>query len=204
VTTQRVLCTSCLVCTQSAQHSTVFSAEILDERPGYVAFSTNGDWSGESGGHRWQRVPPNEKRGRVHTSTVTVAVLAHQPDARDKLLQADVTETVTRGSGAGGQHRNTTDSAVRVRHDPTGITVFISSERSQHANRAVAWRVLSERVAFRQQTEQLSSKNRDRKLQLGSGARGDKRRTYRSQDDSVHDHVTGERTSLTKWMTGNW
>jgi peptide chain release factor 1 len=188
----------------SEQHSTVFSHRVLDERPGYVACLADGDWAGESGGHRWQRVPPNEKRGRVHTSTVTVAVLAYEVNSAFKLSSGDVTETVTRGSGAGGQHRNTTDSAVRVRHDPTGITVFMSSEKSQHANRAAAWRVLTERVAFREQTDSKNLVNRNRKLQLGSGARGDKRRTYRSQDDTVSDHITGERTSLTRWMTGNW
>jgi peptide chain release factor 1 len=203
-----------LVCTPSEQSITGFSNRdssdlvVIEERSGYIAMIASGDWSGEAGGHRWQRVPPNDKRNRVHTSTVTVAVLPYE-DLVDRVdgyvvSRAEVTETITRGSGAGGQHRNTTDSAVRLRHDPTGTTVFIGSGRSQHENRAEAWRLLQQRVGAQQQVRQHADMNHQRKVQLGSGARGDKRRTYRTQDDTVTDHVTGTRQSLKVWMRGEW
>ena len=117
-----------------------FSAEIVEERPGFVSLVIAGRGaaellSGEPGGHRWQRVPATERRGRVHTSTITIAVLAEPPNVDAALRLVDVDVETMRGSGAGGQHCNKTDSAVRARHRPTGIEVRCESERSQYRNR---------------------------------------------------------------------
>jgi peptide chain release factor 1 len=161
-------------------------------------------FSGETGGHRWQRVPPTEKRGRVQTSTITVAVLA-EPRQLDVVLRPeDVDIETMRGSGAGGQHRNKTDSAVRARHRPTGIEVRCEAERSQHANRDLAMRVLAARVADQEQRAVDGARDADRRRQIGSGMRGDKRRTIRQQDDRVTDHVDGRSWRFEAYARGNW
>ena len=100
----------------------------------------------EGGGHRWQRVPPNDKRGRVHTSTITVAVLPEPTAAELRLAPGDVQRVTCRGSGAGGQHRNVTESCVVVTHRPTGLTVRCESERSQHQNEETALALLRARL----------------------------------------------------------
>jgi peptide chain release factor 1 len=161
-------------------------------------------FAGEPGGHRWQRTPPNEKRGRVHTSTITVAVLA-APARVDLVIRLDDVDIETmRGSGAGGQHRNKTDSAVRARHRPTGIEVRCESERSQHQNRDLALRVLAARVAARDRTVAADARAADRRRQVGSGMRGDKRRTVRTQDDQVTDHVDGRTWRFKAYARGDW
>lgn len=158
----------------------------------------------EPGGHRWQRVPENEKRGRVHTSTVTVAVL-EEPRHVDQTIRPDDVDIETmRGSGAGGQHRNKTDSAVRARHRPTGIEVRCESERSQHLNRDLAMRVLAARVAEQARSRVQGARDEDRRRQLGSGMRGDKRRTIRVQDDQVNDHVDGRTWRFKAYARGDW
>jgi peptide chain release factor 1 len=145
----------------------------------------------EGGGHRWQRVPPNEKRGRVHTSTITVAVMP-EPDERTLVVDPrDLSWKTTRGSGAGGQHRNTTESAVDLVHVPTGITVHVESERCQHQNKSLALARLRARLADAQRNARDAQRAADRRAQIGSGMRGDKRRTIRVQDGTVVDHVTG-------------
>ena len=161
-------------------------------------------FAGEKGGHRWQRVPENEKRGRVHTSTVTVAVLAEPRQGAQVIRPEDVEVTTMRGSGAGGQHRNKTDSAVRVVHRPTGIDVRCESERSQHLNRDLAMRVLAARVADRDRAAAAGARAADRKLQVGSGMRGDKRRTIRVQDDQVTDHADGRSWRFKAYARGDW
>src|SRR5262245_48467305 len=100
----------------------------------------------EAGGHRWQRVPPNERRGRVHTSTVTVAVLPEPAAAELRIAPGDLDWSFCRGSGSGGQHRNKTESTAVVTHVPTGLTVRCESERSQHQNRATALALLRARL----------------------------------------------------------
>jgi peptide chain release factor 1 len=155
----------------------------------------------EPGGHRWQRIPPTERRGRVHTSTVTVAVLnVAEPDTA-KINIRDVDISTTRGSGPGGQHRNTTDSCVIAKHRPTGITVRIDG-RSQHKNRALAINVLASRVVALRAAESNDAANAERRGQVGSGQRGDKVRTYRVRDDTVTDHRTGEKYRLSQWIEG--
>jgi peptide chain release factor 1 len=167
----------------------------LEVTAGAVAFAS------ESGGHRWQRIPPSEKRGRVHTSTVTVAVMpvAQEPDGG--LDPVDLSWTAVRGSGSGGQARNKTSNAVVMTHVPTGITVRVESDRSQWRNRVAAASILAARV--READESLSQRASDRKRQLGSGQRGDKRRTVRVRDDLVVDHVTGKRMSLRRYQQGH-
>lgn len=180
-----------------------FEFVVVDEADGKFTAQVTGDWAAEAGGHRWQRVPPTEKRGRVHTSTVTVAVVSGSVSGF-RLDPTEVVETVTRGSGAGGQHRNTTDSAVRVRHEPTGTTVMIADSRSQHANRAKAWAVLEERLRALHASGSAVAANAMRREQVGSGERGDKIRTYRMQDDAVTDHRTGRKSPLRRWLNGDW
>lgn len=158
----------------------------------------------ESGGHRFQRIPPSEKRGRVQTSTVTVAVLPEPKDAQLTILDRDLEVSTCRGSGAGGQHRNKTESAVQILHIPTGLRVRCETERSQHQNRASALALLRARLWSSIQEKELSSQAQTRKQQVGSGMRGDKRRTIRFQDGVVHDHLTGKSWKLKEYLRGEW
>ncbi len=161
-------------------------------------------FAGEHGGHRWQRVPETERRGRVHTSTITVAVLDEPSRESAPIRSEDVDVETMRGSGAGGQHRNKTDSAVRARHLPTGIEVRCESERSQHRNRELAMRVLGARVADLARAAAQGARDADRRRQVGSGMRGDKRRTIRTQDDQVTDHVDGRTWRYKAYARGDW
>jgi peptide chain release factor 1 len=161
-------------------------------------------FGGEAGGHRWQRVPPTEKRRRVQTSTITVAVLAEPRQIELTIRPDDVDVETMRGSGAGGQHRNKTDSVVRARHCPTGIEVRVESERSQHQNKELAMRVLAARVAAQAQSAAQGERAADRRRQVGSGMRGDKRRTIREQDDQVTDHVDGRTWRFKAYARGYW
>jgi peptide chain release factor 1 len=145
----------------------------------------------EAGGHRWQRVPPTEKRGRVQTSTITVAVLPEPSEAQLRIAPGELEWKTSRGSGAGGQHRNKTESAVDLVHRPTGTTVHVESERSQLQNRATALARLRARLLADQKAEAAAARGAERRAQVGSGMRGDKRRTIRVQDGTVVDHVTG-------------
>jgi peptide chain release factor 1 len=158
----------------------------------------------EAGGHRWQRVPPNEKRGRVQTSTVTVAVLPEPTEAQVHIAPSELAWTTCRGSGPGGQHRNRTESAVQLTHQPTGLTVRCESERSQHQNRATALSLLRARLWQEEQIRLGREREASRRSQVGSGMRGDKRRTIRVQDGAVHDHVTGRTWVYTDYVRGLW
>jgi len=138
----------------------------------------------------------------VHTSTVTVAVLREPTEIEVRLDDRDLEFKTCRGSGAGGQHRNTTDSAVQLKHLPTGTTVRVESERSQHQNRETAKTLLRIRLQQAEEESSQLARNRKRKGQVGGGARGDKRRTVRLQADQVVDHVTGGTTSAKKYLRG--
>ena len=111
--------------------------------------------------------------------------------------------TTQRGSGAGGQHRNVTDSAVRAVHVPTGTTVLIDGDRSQHVNKELAIEILTARVHAQSSAKAIQARNGDRRAQIGSGERGDKVRTYRERDDSWADHRTGARGRLSDWLRGS-
>lgn len=158
----------------------------------------------EPGGHRWQRVPPNEKRGRVHTSTITVAVLPEATEAQVYLDPRDLDTDTCRGSGPGGQYRNKTESAVVIRHIPSGLVVRCESERSQHQNRATALALLRSRLWEAAQAKLDGGLAAMRRGQVGSGMRGDKRRTIRVQDGTVTDHVTGRRWTFRLYERGQW
>jgi peptide chain release factor 1 len=149
-------------------------------------------------------VPETEKRGRVQTSTITVAVLTEPPQLDAAIRHDDVDIETMRGSGAGGQHRNKTDSAVRARHRPTGIEVRCESERSQHRNRELAMRVLAARVSDQARSAAQGDRAADRRRQVGSGMRGDKRRTIRVQDGQVTDHVDGRSWQFKSYARGDW
>jgi peptide chain release factor 1 len=182
---------------------------VLEERPGFIVFRASGAdaahvFQHEPGGHRWQRVPPNEKRGRVHTSTVTVAVL-QEPHASALVIPPTELEWRTsRGSGPGGQHRNKTESAVVLTHLPSGLTVRCESERSQHRNRDTALRVLRARLLQARQEGSARAANAERRSQMGSGQRGDKVRTIRCQDGLVTDHRLGRKLTLDAYLRGEW
>jgi peptide chain release factor 1 len=143
----------------------------------------------ESGGHRVQRVPATETQGRIHTSAATVAVMAEADDASDVVINpSDVRVDTFRASGAGGQHVNKTDSAVRLTHLPTGIVVECQDARSQHKNRAQAWRVLAARIKDKEVREQQAKEASERKSLVGSGDRSDRIRTYNFPQGRVTDH----------------
>ncbi|HEX7558345.1 MAG TPA: peptide chain release factor 1, partial [Usitatibacter sp.] len=129
----------------------------------------------ESGGHRVQRVPATETQGRIHTSAATVAVMPEADDGSDVVINpADVRVDTFRASGAGGQHVNKTDSAVRLTHAPTGIVVECQDARSQHKNREQAWRVLAARIKDKQTREAAAKEASERKSLIGSGDRSDR------------------------------
>ena len=160
----------------------------------------------ESGGHRVQRVPATETQGRIHTSACTVAVMPEADEIGDVVINpAEMRIDTFRASGAGGQHINKTDSAVRITHLPTGIVVECQDDRSQHKNKAQALSVLAARIKDKQVREQQAKEAATRKSLIGSGDRSERIRTYNFPQGRVTDH----RINLTLYkidqiMDGDW
>jgi peptide chain release factor 1 len=192
-----------------------WKAELLDfsttDKGGFreTIFSIKGPgvWSElgyESGCHRVQRVPETEAQGRIHTSAATVAVLAEPEEVDIQINPSDVVEHVSRAGGPGGQNVNKVSSAIRLEHVPTGITVNMREDKSQHKNRAKAWRLLRSRLYEHHQSQKRAERDSKRKTMIGSGDRSEKIRTYNFPQNRLTDHrINLSLYNLDKIMTGD-
>ena len=199
--------TSTTASTRSSWTGSVFESELLEVKPGFLLFRVSGAravalFEREPGGHRYQRIPPNEKRGRVHTSTVTVAVMPEAARGTVHIDPRDLQESFTRGSGKGGQHRNKTETTVVLVHVPTGLRVRIDGGRNQHINRQTALSLLRARLQQRADQHAHDRSNARRRTQVGSGMRGDKIRTIAEQRGTVTDHRSGRTIPLREYRLG--
>jgi len=158
----------------------------------------------EGGGHRVQRVPETESQGRVHTAAATVAVLPEPEELDIEISPDDVVEHVSRSGGPGGQSVNKLNSAIKLEHIPTGITVSMQDEKSQHKNRSKAWRVLRSRIYEHHMSKKRAERDSQRKSMIGSGDRSQKIRTYNFPQNRVTDHrINLSLYSLDKILAGD-
>lgn len=155
----------------------------------------------EIGNHRFQRVPPTERRGRVHTSSITIAVLDINEKKEVNIDYSEIERIYTKGTGPDGQHKNKTETCVILKHIPTQISVRIDG-RSRKQNEKEAWKILKERIQELQDSNLQTKNFKIKRDQVGNGTRGDKRRTYRLQDDKVIDHITKKKTSYKNILKG--
>lgn len=185
--------------------------ELIPQAHGYnyISFSISGEevyskMKFESGVHRVQRVPATESKGRVHTSTITVAVLPELEEIELNINKADIREDTYRAGGAGGQHVNRTESAVRLTHIPTGIVAACQEGKSQHSNRDTAIKMLRSKLWEALEQERNSEQAMKRKLQVGKGDRSEKIRTYNYPQNRVSEHrITLNLNKLDSIMQGN-
>ncbi|MFH1392751.1 MAG: peptide chain release factor-like protein [bacterium] len=158
----------------------------------------------EAGVHRVQRIPATEKSGRVHTSTATVAVLSAQDAPEIKINPVDLRIESFRGSGPGGQHRNVTDSAIRITHLPTGIVVSSQNQKSQHQNKAAALQILENRLKNSSAKKYQDSVVQERREQIGQAERSEKIRTYNFPQNRITDHrINKSWQNLEQILNGN-
>ena len=165
-----------------------------------IMFEVKGEWAYarfkyESWVHRVQRIPETESKGRVHTSTITVAIMPEVDDFDIELKESDLEIKATRASGAGWQHVNKTDSAIHMTHIPTGISVFCQDWRSQHKNKEKAYQILRSKIYAMEEEKRAQERWEARLAQVGSGERSEKIRTYNYPQDRITDHRIGQNFS---------
>lgn len=158
----------------------------------------------EAGVHRVQRIPTTEKSGRIHTSTATVAVLTKQEQPEIKINPQDLRIETFRGSGPGGQHRNVTDSAIRITHLPSNIVASSQSQKSQHQNKAVALQILKNKLKSKKAQKYQESISQERREQIGTAERSEKIRTYNFPQNRITDHrINKSWQNLDRILDGN-
>lgn len=184
----------------------VFDCEIVDDRPGMMVLKVSGNgasnrFAPESGGHRWQRVPPTERSGRVQSSTVTVAVMPIPKNVSVAVRECDCEIQTCRGSGPGGQKRNKTETAVQIRHKPSGMMVRCDQERSQQQNKATAFAILAAKLQQEATASHNDRERSNRRSQVGSGERSDKIRTVQVKNGIVFS-AGGKKMRLADYLKG--
>lgn len=155
----------------------------------------------ERGIHKVQRVSKTSSKNKIHTSTVSVAIIESTENEKVDINMNDVEITSCRASGAGGQHINTTDSAVRVKHIPSGIVVTCQNERSQHQNKAIALELLKSKLQSQNDFEFSNKLNLNRKNQVKDGERAESKRTYHYGRNEITDYISGKKCKLSKFMS---
>ena len=196
-------------CTRKPRDGVGFDSELVSEWNGMMVLRMSGPkaaelFANEAGGHRWQRVPPNERKDKVHSSTITVAVFPERVASGSVVVrESDCDVSTCRGSGPGGQNRNKTESAVQVTHRPSGLMVRCETERSQTQNKATAFALLAARLQAAKSGAQEESDRASRLKQIGSGERSDKIRTVQMQNGQVVNHQNNRKASVERYLKGD-